>query len=354
MKRSTPPKYEGLQVLRVIAAVFVLALHSTFYTQERLFSGQKKWAAGYSGVDIFFVLSGFVMIYSSERLFNSRDGWRIFAERRIARIVPMYWLVITIKIVLTMLAGRYVLHTNLTVSKALASYFFIPCKNLDGLIEPLVGVGWTLNFEMFFYFLFALALFLRVNVYKFVGIALTLISIGAIFRKPDWPAISFYLNTIVLEFFLGMIIAHQLLKNRRLSKAPAILAIVCGVIGLLSWPMYTVTLPRILTIGLPAAFLVTGVASIENLLPRMPRSVLFLAEASYVIYLFHPLVAPIAPTFFSKVHYVHPRIAVASSILIGLAAGSIVYRFADRPTTIWLRDHLKIRHKRFIHTPEKV
>lgn len=352
MRQNTPPKYEGLQVLRVIAAVFVLALHATFYTQERLFSGQEKWAAGYSGVDIFFVLSGFVMIYSSERLFNSRDGWRIFAERRIARIVPMYWLATTIKVLLTLLAGRYVLHTDLTISKALASYFFIPCKNMDGLIEPLVGVGWTLNFEMFFYSLFALALFLRINVYRFVGVALTLISLGAIARKPDWPAISFYLNTIVLEFFLGMLIAHQCLKNRRLNKISAIIAITLGFIGLLSWPLYTVMLPRILTIGIPAALLVAGTASIEDLLPRMPRSVLFLAEASYVIYLFHPLVAPIAPTFFSKFHFIHPGLAIAFSILIGIIAGSVVYEFADRPSSIWLRDHLKIRHKKFIHVPK--
>jgi exopolysaccharide production protein ExoZ len=167
--KSSKSVFRGLQALRGIAAFLVVITHSGFYVSERLRPGFKYWTRGTSGVDLFFVLSGFVMIYSSVKLFSDPNGWRVFAERRIVRIVPVYWLATTVKLVALLAGSSYILHSQLSVLKEIASYLFLPTRNLDGEIRPLLGVGWTLNFEMFFYALFTFALRLRANVYWFVA-----------------------------------------------------------------------------------------------------------------------------------------------------------------------------------------
>ncbi len=177
------PTYLGLQVLRVMAAVLVLITHSGFYVSERLDHSFKYWETGAAGVDLFFVISGFVMVYSSVKLIGDRRGWLVFSQRRIIRIVPMYWLATTVKLVVMVLAGEFVLHARFSLLDTSMSYLFLPTRNSDGNLFPLLGVGWTLNFEMLFYLLFAVALFLRVSVFKFVGTVLFLLASGALFRQ---------------------------------------------------------------------------------------------------------------------------------------------------------------------------
>ena len=91
--------------------------------------------------------------------------------------------------------------------------FSLPTRKQRRQLFPLLGVGWTSNFEMLFYMLFAVALFLRVSVFRFVGTALFLLAAGAIFRQNDWPAFSFYLSPIVLDFFFGMLVAKACLRG---------------------------------------------------------------------------------------------------------------------------------------------
>jgi len=116
--------------------------------------------------------------------------------------VPMYWLATTVKLGVMVLAGEFVLHARFSLLDTVMSYLFLPTRNSDGNLFPLLGVGWTLNFEMLFYLLFAVALFLRVSVFKFVGTVLFFLAAGALFRQDNWPAVSFYLSPIVLDFFL--------------------------------------------------------------------------------------------------------------------------------------------------------
>src|SRR5271156_3493356 len=75
---SRRPTYLGLQVLRVMAAVLVLITHSGFYASERLDRSFTYWETGAAGVDLFFVISGFVMVYSSVNLIGNPKGWLVF------------------------------------------------------------------------------------------------------------------------------------------------------------------------------------------------------------------------------------------------------------------------------------
>ena len=348
MKQLPVPRYLGLQVLRIVAACLVLLTHSTFYVSERLDKHFPVWNRGTTGVDIFFVISGFVMIYSSRNLVAMANGWRNFAQRRIARIVPLYWFATTLKIGVMLLTTGFVLHAQLSPAVAAYSYLFLPARNAGGEIRPLLGVGWTLNFEMFFYFIFTLALFLRAGVLRFVGIILTALALGAYFRRTSWPAVAFYLDTIVLEFFFGMLIAKACLAGKYLPRLSCIPLLAAGFFALLcSRPGWNV--PKALLDGVPAAVIVWAAASLGDLDKYIPRPVLYLADASYAIYLFHPMIAPLAPTFLMKAHMTVPFISILLSVVLSLAVGSLAHRFLETPATTWVRDHLLVNDKKVIH-----
>jgi exopolysaccharide production protein ExoZ len=346
-------KYQGLQILRITAAFMVLLTHSTFYASERLDKHFAVWGRGATGVGIFFVLSGFVMVYSSQKLVNNPIGWKIFAERRIVRIVPMYWMATSVKILAVVLTTGYVLHAQFSTVNTIASYLFLPAYSTEGDIGPILGVGWTLNFEMFFYFLFALALFLRVNVYRFVGGVLTLLAFGAFFRKPNWPAVSFYLNTGVLQFFYGMVIAKACLAGKHIPKRFAMLLLGLGFLGLLGpWPALLQL--HGLEYGIAAALIVYSTASLEDALTQIPRIVLLMADASYVIYLFHPFIAPAVPAALARLHLLYPSLSVVCSVILALGGGCLIHLLVDAPITRWFRNHLLIRGKKVIHTTASV
>ena len=330
-------RFLGIQALRMIAAVMVVITHSTFYTSERLHLGVHFWAQGRAGVDIFFVISGFVMIYASQRLFTMNDGWKRFAVHRILRIVPLYWLVTTLKVVILLLTAHLVLHAELNWVTAFCSYFFLPSVNRDGMLQPLVGVGWTLNLEMLFYFLFASALFLRRNVFVYLGIVLTVLTVGSFFRKPGWPVVSFYLNSVVFEFYLGMLIAKACRSGRYLPKMLAAILLPVGFYLLLLPPLHAFKLPPILVSGIPAAMIVASVVSLEAIERWIPRWILYLGDASYAIYLIHPFVCPIPPTLLNHLHYNHPAAAVPLAIAVGVGTGCLLHQFVEVPVNQRLR-----------------
>jgi exopolysaccharide production protein ExoZ len=341
-------KYLGLQILRITAACMVVLTHSTFYASERLDKQFGVWGKGAAGVNIFFVLSGFVMIYSSQKLLNDSNGWKIFAERRIVRIVPIYWIATSIKVIAFFATSGYILHAQFRALNTIGSYLFLPTYNSEGTITPVLGVGWTLNFEMFFYFLFTLALFFRVNVYKFVGGILTVLALGALFRKPGWPAASFYLSTSVLQFFYGMLIAKACMSGKHLHKYLAMPLLAIGFLGLIGpWQLHS--LLHGLEFGFAAALIVYSMASLEDSLSHIPRFVLYGADASYAIYLFHPFIAPAVPVALMKLHLLYPWLSVACSLALGLAGGCLIHQFIEAPITKWFRSHLLVGGKKVIH-----
>ncbi|MGB6689721.1 MAG: acyltransferase [Terracidiphilus sp.] len=341
MRAKGTEKFLSIQALRIVAATLVLITHSTFYVSERLDHGFPVWERGTRGVDIFFIISGFVMIFSSQKLVEVANGWKIFAERRLLRIVPLYWIVTTLKAAIVLSTVGFALHTKVNFTTAACSYLFLPARDLDGKIEPLVGVGWTLNFEMLFYLLFCLALFFRINVFKFVGTALAILSIGAFFRGASWPPIAFYLNSIVLEFFLGMLVARACINGIRIPRKLAVPLLALG-LGCLLLPSSDFGLPTVIVRGLPAALIIWSAASLGSLQNLIPGFILYLGDASYAIYLIHPFVAPLPPTLLHRLHSDSPLLSVALSVALGLGIGCLLYQFIERPVTSLLNDRRKL------------
>jgi exopolysaccharide production protein ExoZ len=335
-------RFLGIQALRTAAALLVVRTHATFYTSERLDSTVVTWGPGARGVDIFFVISGFVMICAGRKILGRPDGWKIFAQSRVVRIVPLYWFVTTLKVVILLLTAGFVYHARLSLATAASSYLFLPAKNMDGKIEPLVGVGWTLNFEMFFYLLLTLALFLRVNIFKFIGAVFFALAIASYFRQESWPPVAFYLDSVVLEFFFGMLIAKASMSGLYCPGKAAPWLLTLGFV-LLLLPASDGAIPKALINGLPACLIVWSAASLGSLERFIPPFVLYLGEASYAIYLIHPFISPLPPTVMHRLHMNYPSISIVLGMACGVGLGCILHQFVEVPIASWLRGLLNAR-----------
>lgn len=332
-------RYDGIQVLRLIAALLVVITHITFYNHERLDQSVNIWSFGAIGVDIFFIISGFIMVATSGIYDGKPVHWKDFVKKRILRIVPMYWIATSIKVLALLSVPAMVLHAELDISRIIMSYLFLPQFNPAGRFEPLLGVGWTLIYEMFFYAFFALALFLNRNSIKIISVIFIFFAFLSIFRMPDWPAVTMYFHPIILYFVTGMWIYHfyRKLSHKSMTIITAIIGFLFFILAF-SLDMDITTKAKslagfLLAIGIFLFFLV-----IEPLIHgRVPRVLLFLGEASYVLYLFHPLFLPIIPEFFARYMSVPAWVSVLVSIPAALIGASIIHKIIEKPVTKWLK-----------------
>ncbi len=343
---SADKNYEGVQALRFFAAFLVVITHATFYASERLMPSVGFWPDGATGVNIFFVISGFVMVVSTAGLRNRDNGWKIFAERRLIRIVPMYWVATTLKLIVFILLPATVLHSQFNLFHIISSYLFVPTVNAEGEFKPFLAVGWTLYFEMFFYALFALGMFLQCNLYYFIGAILVGFSLLSPLRTTDVAATMLF-DPIVLQFYFGMLVAAAVrwspMRNAAAVRHPSLPALlsISGVVLLLA-PFTVPVLPDALRTGVPATMIVLGVVLLEPLLKgRLPKTLLLLGDASYVLYLFHPLIAPIIPTVFRKADLSNYTACVLVSAVVAISASAVIHILIERPLTERLRSRTR-------------
>ena len=155
---STTTPLISIQVLRAVAALAIVFAHlwPTFVFLG-LPTAVANFLLGAAGVDLFFVISGFIMVYTSKPLFSQPGAPLYFFVRRIVRIVPLYWAATTVVLIFYLKTSFDLSERNLTWMNVIASYLFLPLPHLNGQTEPILGVGWTLNYEMFFYVVFAFA-----------------------------------------------------------------------------------------------------------------------------------------------------------------------------------------------------
>ncbi|KQV33351.1 MULTISPECIES: acyltransferase [unclassified Rhizobium] len=310
----------GIQYLRALAAIAVVLFHAAERTDY-------AFAIGAAGVDVFFVISGFIMWVISE---NRPASPARFLSDRLRRIVPVYWLATAVMV----LGGIVGLFPNLILSlqHVLASLFFVPMRSpSNGEIWPVLVQGWTLNFEMFFYAAFAAALFLPRN--------LRLPMLGALFAalvilgatiSSDNPLFLTYTRPIILEFVAGMALGALWLKGfvPKVRIGGFLLALSLGgfaTIALLRLPFDE----RIC--GPLAVTLVLGTLSLEaNSMVRHASIPAFLGNASYSIYLWHTFAISVAVKLGMGLHMPVPLV-FAVAVMAGVVAGSLAYLFVEKP-----------------------
>ena len=329
----------GLQGLRGIAALLVVLTHAAEELSNRgLVQSELDFPFGNFGVDIFFVISGFIIVYSSVPLFRSNRASLGFILRRAARIIPLYWIVSTIYLFVLIAIGEL---PNLSWDYIARSYLLIPTPEpQDGAIFPFYFPGWTLQFEMMFYACFSVALIWRrpIAIVAVMAIMLTIMGIGAV--AEGLPALNFYANTLVLEFLAGCLLAEVYLRGKRLAGTTCVglgafsaVAVLITSYSLGGWPT-----ARGFVWGLPAAALVAAVVLGP---PQPARPILTvlakLGDVSFSLYMIHLVV--IVGVFWAITrnirhwHAVPPAIFFALAVGATLAAAFLCFYALERPIT---------------------
>jgi peptidoglycan/LPS O-acetylase OafA/YrhL len=284
-------RLQNIQILRAVAALSVVAFHGNDVWRERL-GGHFPiaWSNGAAGVDIFFVISGFVMVVSSRKLSRQQLGWWRFLAARLRRIVPLYWLCSCIKIVLVWLLPGAVLSSRIGWAYCAASFLFLPVHDAAGHFRPLMPVGWTLSFEMMFYALFAACLAARRNPRVWLPPALLLITL---LPRANGSVAGELCKPVLLEFGYGIILASFYLKGWHLPRRAAWPMLAASVVLLALLPAACLG-SRAFSWGIPASGLIAAAVALEAQSRLRPRGslvsvMLTLGDASYAIYLTHGL-----------------------------------------------------------------
>ena len=310
--RPTPAamqQFRSIHYLRGIAAVMVVVFHicTTFPSLD---PGLKNTVWLQSGVDIFFIISGFVMVESTK---SKRKDSASFLFDRAIRIIPIYWIV-------TLCYA--VFYSQAHVGMILPSLFFIPVHHPEtgALISAVIPPGWTLNLEVFFYVVFAVLIKLSYKI-KLLGILLIFTGIMAANSISSSKSFAFYANPIIIEFWLGMLLARYYHLGRwwMLPVGVSLLFLSKTTFGI-SFPMFA-----------PGAFLVVaGTLSIEKNI-RGSSALRLLGDSSYVLYLVHVLMIAVAHAVFGGLLQQAPLFFIFATALLSIATALLVNRFIEKP-----------------------
>jgi len=321
-------KLLGLQILRFLAAFAVVLFHVGSGYQIEFGNSVNLFAFGAAGVNVFFVLSGFIIAMTTD---PARGTW-YFCRRRLLRVVPLYW-ILTLGIAAIGLALPSLLNSTIVTPEALVkSLFFIPYEKPNGAIQPLLFLGWTLNYEMFFYAIYAACLLLGLrSPLAPMTIVVLLVLAGQIipFESTLWR---FYSNPVMIEFALGVGIyliyarhPHWFIKRTGLlASAAASIYILLHIFPNVPW---------LLAGALPSALLVAAFVAFTPGRSRWLGLFVLFGNASYSLYLSHPyiiqLLSKLAPSDISLTFQIFLG---TLTCLLCIAASIILYRFVELPS----------------------
>jgi exopolysaccharide production protein ExoZ len=348
----------ALQALRAIAATMIVVLHAqglvVLYAAAHSyrFSGIHVIPFG-AGVDLFFVISGFVIVFASVKLMGVPGGRWDFARRRLIRIVPLYWTALSLRVIVLgvgVALGAKVFPTGMAIA---TSYFFIPYDSLGFGPDypfPILDLGWTLNYEMFFYFLFACFIALRRD-YAVLGF-IACLSVGifvATAFPPESVALRFWLQPIAMEFAFGALTAWLFLRGVRLNGLTRCVMLVAGLVLWLAVPVSrfadtsgpaSYSWGRLMVWGTGAIVIVAAAAmGPMNFRSAWSRFVAHLGDSSYALYLLHPFVFLVVKAVLANVTV--PQMfcwpLVIATVALAIVAADLFHRLAEVPVVTFLR-----------------
>ena len=318
-----PARLDSLQALRAVAALAVVLFHC-------------HWTGIASfGVELFFVISGFVICHAAAR--NPHH----FLAKRVARVVPLYWLATCGVFAIALVAPTVVPATQASALNLLRSLVFWPYVRDDGADMPILFLGWTLNYEAFFYAVFALCLALSARLAPVLALAaLILVSSMHGWLSPLGDPLDFWTRPIVLNFACGIAV-WLVWRNAgaALQRTPVLIA---APIGVASFVVLVVGAQH----GMPGAVPWSGLLGAALMLSllalgdrmRWPGWLLLVGDASYSLYLLHPYVLEVVNR---KIHAFGPTLpgllATIGAVLAAVALAFAVFRLVERPGNRALR-----------------
>ncbi len=310
----------SIQYLRAFAALAVVVFHAG----ER---AGMPFTIGAAGVDIFFVVSGFIMMAISDA-HPTRPA--AFFRNRLLRIAPAYWAA-TLLMIAGAVAGLFP-NLKLEFAHIVGSLLFVPVASPStGDLWPVLVQGWTLNYEIFFYAVFALVLFLKpgIRLTALAAIFGLLVAAGLLLQ-PANPLAGFYTAPVILEFVAGAALAKLWKADRLPSPAIGALLILLSITGFAAIQLLHLEFDA-WSCGPLAFALVMGALSVEAA-GRLPvsRTLTYLGDSSYSIYLWHTFAVSVIVKL-GLMLSLAPSLTMIIAIGLGTAAGIAGYELLEKP-----------------------
>ncbi len=328
IESSTRMKLHNVQYLRALAALLIVYVHARHQVGD--------YAAyfpdfGNIGVDLFFVISGFIMVWIASDL----DTPFSFISKRIQRIAPLYWSATLLMASLVFLFPELFKTAVFSIGHLIKSLLFIPHYSPGQInkVGPLLHPGWTLNYEMYFYSVFALSLCVP-KLYRLVtvfGIILALFCVSVFWKSQNFAILTFLGNSIVFEFVAGMFIGTLYRSGIRLNKTASFLFLLGSAISYVT----LIGLPRGLSNGLPALLFFVGFLNLKLPLARWASK---LGDSSYSLYLSHLFVMGVCrallPTYLGDGIFA-AIVFVLTTACLSILVGLLVYSYIETGLLKW-------------------
>lgn len=346
-------RIDSLQFLRAFAAISVMIFHGTKMLEAQLKFKflDKLFVSGYSGVDVFFVISGFIILHTS----NTQDFnvFRFF-KKRFIRIFPVYWLVTIALLIAYCISPSSDQSYKGNINVIIGSLTLFPQK------QYVVGIAWTLTFEVMFYIVFAIAYSagkkcLYITLITWSAIILLLYALGI---KASNTFADMFLNPIILEFGFGCLLAY-LYEHYKHVKASSLIAATGILLFITSWfvfynAKYTnddafgSNLSRVYLFGVPAAISIYGLLYYAN---KVSPIFIYLGNASYSLYLIHGTVISVILKVLYKLridNYFSNTLGGLSIFVLTIIISCLFYSFVEKPILSILSGYKAKRNKHSI------
>ena len=336
---ATAKKYESIQMMRGVAALSVVFMHIDMFHN------------GAFGVDLFFVISGFIMMYITE--INAKH----FLQKRAIRIIPLYWSAILLMSIITIAVPSIFRTQEFKFEFFVKSMLFIPyffTGQSGRTVSALHEVGWTLICEVFFYVIFFISMKIN-HRYRHIissSFLLILVTIGFLVHSEN-DLIRFYCRPIMLEFALGMFaykfLTQITIKDKNVNKNYIILLCIFASliwIGLFleRYISFFLEVDRFIKYGLPSfIFFITVFKAMEN--NNVSSFFVTLGNISYSLYITHPFITQ----GFSKLVFNMDSYSLTGALLavfivipMTICVAWISWYLIEKSFSDWLRLKLKV------------
>ena len=317
----------SVQYLRGLASLLVLLHHASWKAEQYLGHSIDWFSFGAAGVDLFFLISGFVMCHAT----NGKDVSFIrFMQARALRILPLYWLLTSLALAVFIVMPERV-NSSGGETSVFHSFTLLPVEG-----KYLIQNGWTLSYEFYFYLLFSLGLLLGRS-QRLVIPAVVLFTLGSLDFVFSWQGVwpEFLFSQLLIEFLLGMIVYQFYAKRVLPGRFGGLALIFTGSLLLVGLDRYEVSEARLFASGLPALLIFIGALSLERIsdYKRGYAKVLHrLGDSSYSLYLIHPFTLAAGALILQKVSSnTDPLVFLSTLVLVSLIAGWWCFIWLEKP-----------------------
>lgn len=328
--------FDSIQALRGITALFIVLEHIRFLN------------CGAFGVDIFFCISGFMIMFSTHR------DTACFLRKRLIRILPLYYLMTAGTFLLLVLFPGMFEQTKANPVFLLKSLLFIPFDIGGGVLQPLMRIGWTVNCEIFFYILFLIAMKIN-HRYRglLCGLFLSVLTAAAALIPSPPAVLAFYGNPVMLEFLFGMAAYYAAWGIYRLYQADRLPGIglplsaaavpLCFAGLLITKPTVNILgFRRLFVWGIPAFVIVMCCFLLGLYVKKIPLPLVRLGDISFSLYLVHyyPVMMLDRAVFDFSAFTPRALLGTAVAIALSVSLALISWAIIEKGFSGWLRGRL--------------